>query len=125
MKSAYCSICVSPFGGDRDDTAAAGLDLLNIADDFVVLAALGRDEDDGHALIDQRDRAVLHLGGGHALGVDVADFFEFERAFERDGIRVASAEEQPVVAVHHLFHRVADHVRLLTMVAMWSGICCS
>ena len=42
------------------------------------------DEHDRHAFVDQRDRPVLHLGGGHALGVDVADFLELQRAFERD-----------------------------------------
>jgi hypothetical protein len=36
-------------------------------------------------LADERDGAVLHLGGGIALGVDVGDFLQLERAFERDG----------------------------------------
>src|SRR5687768_18107026 len=54
-------------GGDGDDLAAAGADLFDVADDLLVLHAAGRDEYHRHALVDERDRAVLHLGGGHAL----------------------------------------------------------
>ena len=35
--------------------------------------------------INQRDRAVFHLGRGITLGVDVGDFLELERAFQGDG----------------------------------------
>ena len=66
---------------------------------------LRRDEHDRHALVDQRDRAVLHLGGGHALGVDVADFLQLQRAFQRDRIVIAAAEEQPVLAVDRTSRR--------------------
>ena len=49
-------------------------------------AARGRhDDDDRLALVHERDRAVLKLAGGEALGVDVADFLELERTFEGDG----------------------------------------
>src|SRR4026209_956180 len=68
---------VAAVGGDGDDLAAAGADLFDVADHLVVLRALRGDEDDRHAVVDQRDRPVLHLGGGHALGVNVADFLEF------------------------------------------------
>src|SRR6266540_6320399 len=49
------------FGGDDDDPAAAGADLFDVADDFFVLNAARGDEDDRHAVINERDRAVLHL----------------------------------------------------------------
>ena len=35
-------------------------------------------------LVDQGDRAMFHLGGRVALGVDVADFLELEGAFQAD-----------------------------------------
>jgi hypothetical protein len=57
------------------------------------------DEDGGHALVDEGDGSVLHLGGGHALGVDVGDFLELERAFEGGRVVVAAAEEEPVLSI--------------------------
>ena len=95
-------MCVVAFGGDGDDFSAAGADFFDVADDFVVLRALRGDEDDGHAFVDQGDRAVFHFGGGHALGVDIADFLELQRAFQGDGVVIAAAEEEPVFAVAEL-----------------------
>jgi hypothetical protein len=37
---------------------------------------------------------VLHLAGGVALGVDVRDLLELERALERDRELRAAAEEE-------------------------------
>ena len=51
-----------------------------------------RDEDAGRLCVDQRDRAVLHLGGRIALGVDVADLLELQRPFERDREMQVAAE---------------------------------
>ena len=48
--------------------------------------------------IDQGDRAVLHLRGRVALGVDVADFLELQRALQGGGKIVLAAQEQEVVA---------------------------
>src|SRR3546814_6034705 len=47
-------------------------------------------------LVDQRDRAVLHLTRGIALGMDVADFLELQRAFERERIVGAAAEVEHI-----------------------------
>ena len=43
-----------------------------------------RDHDHRHVLVDQRDRPVLQLARGIALGVDVGDLLELQRAFEGD-----------------------------------------
>ncbi len=51
---------------------------------------------------------MLHLGGGHALRVDVADFLELEGALERGGVVVAPPEEEPVVALDVLLRDVED-----------------
>ena len=83
-------------------------DFFDVAQDLVVLVPLVGDEDDGHSFVDQRDRAVLHFRGGHALGVDVADFLELERPFHRGWIVVAASEEQPVVAVDILGGDLGD-----------------
>jgi len=81
------------FGCNDDGLAAACADLFDIAHNLVVLGAGGCDEDGGHSVGDEGDWAVLHLGGGEALGVDVAYFLQFEGAFEGDGVIEPSAEE--------------------------------
>ena len=70
-------------GQHRDDDAVAGLYLDDIRVRFFVtqLAAgvavlLRVDDDDRQFFVDKRVRAVLHLAGGIALGVDVADLFQ-------------------------------------------------
>ena len=60
--------------------------------------------DDRHRLVDQRDRPVLHLARGIAFGVDVADFLELQRAFQRQRIVRAAAQIQHVA-------RLRDGVR--------------
>ena len=57
------------------------------------------DENGGQFVVDERYGAVFHFGGGIALGVDVADFFEFKRAFEGRWEVVASAKVKEVVDV--------------------------
>ena len=57
---------------ERDDRAAARLHLLHVADHLLEHVVARRDGDDRHLLVDERNRAVLHLAGGIALGVDVA-----------------------------------------------------
>ena len=55
----------------------------------------GRDDaEDRQALLDQRDRAVLELAGGEALGVDVGELLELQRALERHREAGVPAEEQ-------------------------------
>ena len=57
-----------------EDAAAAALYLLHVGNDFVVELVVGGNEYNGHLLVYQGNRAVLHFRGGIALGVDVADF---------------------------------------------------
>ena len=81
---------------DQHDLAAARADLLHVADGLLEQRP-GRGEDDHrHLVVDQRDRPVLHLAGGIAFGVDVADFLELQRAFERHRKVGAAAEVEHV-----------------------------
>ncbi len=98
------------FGGDGNDAAAAGGDLLDVGEGLFVLedgggvgGVLGGDDDDGEGLIDEGVGAVLHLAGGVAFGVDVGDLLELEGAFEGDGVVDAAAEEEEVARVVELF----------------------
>ena len=83
-------------GRQRDDRPAAGLGLLDVADHLLEHVIVRRDRDDRHLLVDERDRPVLHLAGRIALGVDVRDLLQLQRAFERDRIVDAAAEVQEV-----------------------------
>ena len=53
-------------------------------------------------LVDQGDRAVLHFGRRIALGMDVADFLELQRALERGGEIELPAQVEEVLAFAYL-----------------------
>ena len=71
-------------GGDGHDHAPRAPSLSCRFDTVLSYTGLLRgDGDDGEALVDERDRAVLHLARRIGLGVQVADLLELERAFAR------------------------------------------
>ncbi len=76
--------------------ATSSSNLLHIAFELLQHNVVGCDHDHRHAGIDQCQRAVLEFAGGVRLGVDVADFFEFERALEGDWVVQAAAQKQGV-----------------------------
>ena len=81
---------------EHDHLAAARRGLLQVGRGLLEQRPRRRDGDHRHVRVDQRDRAVLHLAGGIALGVDVADLLQLQRAFQRDREAVAAAEVQHV-----------------------------
>ena len=83
--------------GDDVELAAAGAHFLQVRLELLEQRIVRRDRDDRHLGIDQRERPVLQLAGGIGLGVDVRDLLQLERAFERDRIVQAAAEEQRVL----------------------------
>ena len=68
------------------------------------------DDDDGHALVDEGDGAVLHLGRRQSLGVDVAQLLELERALEGDRIVDAPAQVETVLALREPVRQELDLV---------------
>ena len=96
-------------GPQADQDAAASLDLRDVVEGLLVDVILDRDRHDRHLLVDQRDRPVLHLARRIALGVDVADLFELERALERHWEIVPAAEVQEV---RRIFEQVGDMLDL-------------
>ena len=86
-------------GRQRDHRAAARLRLLDVPHHLLEDVIVRRNRDDGHGLVDERDRAVLHLAGRIALGVNVGDLLELQRAFERDRIVDAAPEIEEVAAL--------------------------
>ena len=97
-------------GGNGDHAARACGDLLNVGDGLLVaqtgrwIALVSRGENnDGKRLVDERIGAVLHLAGGVALGMNVGDFLELERAFERNGEVNSTPEVEEVAGVGKVF----------------------
>ncbi len=60
------------------------------------------EHDDREIFIDQRIRSVLHLARGIAFRVDVGNFLQLQRAFERDGEMNAAAEIEKIVGAEKL-----------------------
>ena len=85
--------------GHQDDVAAARRDFLHVGDGLLEYLIERRDHDDRHVLVDQRNRPVLEFAGGIALGVDVGDFLQLQRAFQRQRIAGAAAEIEHVAAL--------------------------
>ena len=85
--------------GQDDDAAAARLDLFHIAERFLVHRVLWEEDDNRHLLVDQGNRTVLHLPGRIALGMNIGQFLELERALKRDGIVDAPPEIQEVAGM--------------------------
>ncbi len=82
-------------GGNGDDRALTGFDLLQVGEGLLEHAVVGDDENRGGALVDHGDGAMLHFGCGVTLGMDVGDFLELERTFQGDGeIELAPQEEE-------------------------------
>ena len=84
-----------PFA-DQDDPAAARRDLLHVGHGLLEHRVAGRDDDDRHVRVDQRDRPVLQLAGRVALGMDVAQLLQLQRALQRERIPCAAAEVEDV-----------------------------
>src|SRR3546814_3847037 len=66
----------------QDHLAAARRHLLHVGGGLLEQRPRGGADDDRHVLVDEGDGAVLHLAGGVALGVDVADLLQLQRSEE-------------------------------------------
>ena len=80
-----------------EQLAAAGAHFLQVALELLEQRVVGRHRHHRHLGGDERQRAVLELARRVGLGVDVADLLELQRAFERDRVVQAAAEEERVL----------------------------
>ncbi len=85
--------------GEHVQLAAARAHFLQVGFELLDQLVVGRDGDDRHVFVHQRQRAVLEFAGGIGLGVDVGDFLELQGAFEGDRVMHAAAEKQRVMLV--------------------------
>ena len=88
---------VVAFVADDDQLSVARLHFLQIRNDLVVDRRMRRDRDHRHVLVDERDRPMLHLTRRISLGMDVRDFLQLQRPFQRDRILNPAAEEEEVL----------------------------
>ena len=105
-----------PVLGEHDRASPPGTHFLDAADGlFLQLVATlgGYDDEHRQALFDDRDGTVLELACGEALGVDVGELLELERALERNGIADVAAEEQDRSRPGELGGELTDLVTLI------------
>ena len=81
---------------DQNDASAARGDFLHVRDRLFENRVVRRQHDDGHRLVDQRDWPMLELASGVTLGVNIGQFLQFQRAFERQRKKCASAQVENV-----------------------------
>ena len=94
--------------GDQHDPSAARRDLLHVRGGLLEQRVVGREHDHGDVLVDERDGPVLELARSVALGVDVGDFLELQRALERDGIARPAAEIEHVERLREGLRQLLD-----------------
>ena len=94
--------------GKEDEAAAASLYDFKVADDFFGQCVVLDKRDDGHVFVHQRQRAVFEFAGGVCFGVDVGEFFQFERTFGGERVVFAASQVEAAVAVFEGFRRLGD-----------------
>ena len=72
------------------------------------MASARGDYDHRHLLVNEGDRAVFHLGGRVAFGVDIGDFLEFQGTFQGYRIVESAAQVQEIVRVGEGLCEVGD-----------------
>jgi hypothetical protein len=97
-----------PLARDRDHPRSASADLLDVRQDLGVDVALGRDRDHRHTVLDERDRPVLELAGGIALGVNVRELLQLEGALQRGRIAGVTSDEQYIAGIADLLGDPSD-----------------
>jgi len=105
---AFAAFDVAVGVGQHVEDAATGADFLHIAFEFFEQGVVGSDRHHGHLAGDQGQGAMFEFAGGVGLCVDVADLFEFEGAFQRDGVVQAAAEEERVFHFGEVFGPADD-----------------
>ncbi|CAB5028408.1 unannotated protein [freshwater metagenome] len=85
--------------GKHDQLPATRTHFLQVRLELFEQIVVRGNHDDRHIGIDQRERTVLELPGRIRFGVDVGNLLELERAFKRNRIHLATAEEKRVMLV--------------------------
>ena len=89
--------------GKHEQFAAAGTHFLQVGFQFFQQFVVWRNHDYRHIGIHQRQRAVLQLAGGVGFGMDVGNFFQLQRAFQRNRVFHPAPKEQCVMLLRKCF----------------------
>src|SRR5207245_9664310 len=66
----------------------------------------GVDNSDWKILVDERVGSMLHFTRWIPFGVNIRDFFELQRAFERNRIMDPASKEAEILRPHVLFRQI-------------------
>ena len=108
-------------GGDADDNGVTRLDFLDVRQGLLIDALLRRERDDGHALDDERERAVLELARRIGLGVNIGNLLELQRAFKRHMIVETASDEEDVLVEAVLLRKRLDRLDVAQRLADLRG----
>lgn len=100
-------------GGDTNNFALPGFDLLHVGEALAEDLAGGGEEDAGALFANQGDGPVLHFSGWIAFGMDIGNLFQLERTLERDREHQLPAEEEAVFVVRIFLGDCRDLIVLL------------
>ncbi|MCG3768263.1 MAG: hypothetical protein JW394_0367 [Nitrospira sp.] len=84
------------FRHQRNDRRAPSLHFHQIAHGLFVQPVLRRQHDHRHVLVDERDRAMLHLSRCIAFGMNIGHFLQLQSPFQRDRKVDAAPEKQEI-----------------------------
>ena len=88
--------------GEHVHLAAARAHFLDVRFQLFEQNIVGRNRDHRHLIGNQRERAVLQFTRRIGFCVDIRDFFQLKRTFERDRKMPAASQEQRVLLVREL-----------------------
>ena len=83
-----------PLGDDAQNPCPPGAAFLDVADRLVLAGNIAGEGDHGRTGDEKGDGAVFQFGRMIALGMDVGDLLELERAFQRHRIHGAATDEE-------------------------------
>src|SRR5699024_11698995 len=81
-KRDWSSVVCSSDLYNGNNTSFSGFHFLNIGNHFFISTVICSQNYNGHVFINQGNGAVFHFCGWISLGVDVRNFFQFQRTFQ-------------------------------------------
>ena len=104
-------------GGKSHQIRAAALALYHVADGLFVESWLSEHANDQSTVFNQGNGSVFEFAGCISFGMDVADFFHLETAFQANGIIDAAADEEYIFRVCLLCRKPLDPLLVLQNLA--------
>ena len=88
-----------PFAYDGNHRGIARLALLGIAQGLVLAGNIVQQRDDRRVFPQQGNGTMFQFGGVVSLSMNITDFLELQRPFQRHGIEVATPDKERVLVV--------------------------